>query len=435
MKPALTEKISEFLSLRRLTIAIFFATCVIYAFSPRSKPIDGDMFQGAEISRVGMNLARDGNFANPFYWIPTGPTAHTAPVYVGLYAFVATLFGPGQQGAAVLWALNVGFLALQIALLPAISEELGLGLAPGIVAAILAVVIEPYRVTGEWEALLDGALVVVLLLLTLKSFKSAEVPWRFVPLGFLWGAAILTNPECVLLMVLWAYLAAKDNRREVAIRARRLAPLVFAGAALVCLPWIIRNYRQLHGVFFVRDNFGLELYTSNNPCAGPTAFGNLMSGCHWLSHPYGNRSITQRAVDQGEVRFNQEMLRRAVSWIRSNPRAFAWLTARRFFDFWFPDLGGLRYSIPMGILTVLALPGIVLMRRRSRLGSWLFAATLAIYPLVHYIIQVEDRYRYAILWATLLPAAYILTKWTERLRTADVDSVVPVEREPETAIV
>lgn len=89
----------------------------------------------------------------------------------------------------------------------------------------------------------------------------------------------------------------------------------------------------------------------------------------------------------------------------------------------------------MGILTLLAFPGVVLMRRRSRVGSWLFAATLAIYPLIHYIIQIEDRYRYPILWATLLPAAYALLKWTEKPGPVVVESAQHAEREPETALV
>jgi len=40
----------------------------------------------------------------------------------------------------------------------------------------------------------------------------------------------------------------------------------------------------------------------------------------------------------------------------------------------------------------------------------LFAATLAVYPLIHYVVQFEARYRYPIFWATLIPAAYALNR-------------------------
>jgi hypothetical protein len=106
------------------------------------------------------------------------------------------------------------------------------------------------------------------------------------------------------------------------------------------------------------------------------------------------------------------MLRRALSWISSNPRGFSWLTARRFVRFWFPYLGSYRYSIPMGILTIFSLAGLARMFQENRRAAFLFISTLAVYPLVHYLIQFEARYRYPIFWATLLPAAYAILKLT-----------------------
>ena len=416
------SQIAKHFSLRRLDVLIFAVSYLIYAFSPQGKLSDSGLFQGAEISRVAFNLARDGNFANPFYWVPTGPTAHTAPAYVFLYAFVARLFGQDLAGARVLWGLNLGFLALQFALLPALSAELGLGIAPGAVAAILGAIVQPYRVDIGWEALFTGALLVLLFVKTLKCFKAPGQPWKFLPLGLLWGIAILTNPECILLMFLWPHVAAMEHPPEMLSRARRLMLLVVGGAALACLPWLIRNYEQFHAIVFVRDNFGTELYISNNACAEPTAIKNLMSGCHWLSHPYGNRSIALDVAQRGEIRFNHDMLRRALAWIWSNPRQFAWLTARRFVTFWFPQDGGYRYSIPLGILTLLAFAGLNWMRQEHRAAAMLFDSTLLVYPLVHYLVQIEARYRYPILWATLLPAAYAIVRivrWQRKTSVAE----------------
>jgi hypothetical protein len=396
------------------------ASCFLYAVSPQSKPLYPDLAQGAEISHVALSLVQHGSFADPFFARPTGPTAHTPPMYVFLYALVAKVFGIGTTGVWVLTALNVGFLALQLALLPALSERLGLGVAPGVLAAIFGAVVQPYRVLVGWESLFVGALLVVLCVLTLSNFKKPGGWWRSLLLGLLWAVAILANPECVLLLFVWAHVAAMENSREVLFRARRAMVVVVAGAALACLPWFVRNYQQFHSVFFVRDNFGLELFTSNNSCARPTMLENLLSGCHVLTHPNGNPYIAAEVAEKGEVHFNQEMLRRALSWISSNPRAFASLTVRRFLRFWFPYLGSYRYSIPMGILTVLSFAGLFWMYRERRNAALFLASTLLVYPLVHYLVQFEARYRYPIFWATLLPAAYLIVRITTLFRKVRV---------------
>ena len=400
------------LSLAKLTVLIFVVSAVIYAISPQGRPSFSDMTKGAEIPRVALTLVQEGSFAHPFYALPTGPTAHTSPAYVFLYAAVAKLFGIGWTGARVLWALNICFLALQLALLPILSDRLGIGVLPGLLAAILGVVVQPYRVLVEWESLFTGALLVVLCVLTLDYFKKAGDWKQSLLLGLLWGVAVLANPESVLLLFVWAHIAATENPPQMLRRARRAMVVVVAGAALACLPWFIRNYEVFHAVFFVRDNFGLELYTSNNPCARPTMLENLTSGCHGQTHPNANADLAAQVVEMGEVRFNHEMLRRALSWISSNPRGFAWLTARRFVRFWFPYLGSYRYSIPMGILTIFSLAGLGWMFQENRRAALLFISTLAVYPLVHYLIQFEARYRYPIFWATLLPAAYAILKLT-----------------------
>jgi len=407
------------------------ASCFLSAVSPQSKPLYPDLVQGAEISHVALSLAQHGSFADPFFARPTGPTAHTPPMYVFLYALVGKVFGIGTTGVWVLTALNVGFVALQLALLPVLSERLGLGVAPGALAAVFGAVVQPYRVLVGWESLFVGALLVVLCVSTLSNFRNPGGWWRSLLLGLLWGVAILANPECVLLLFVWAHVAAMENSPEMLLRARRAMLVVVAGAALACLPWFIRNHQQFHSVFFVRDNFGLELFTSNNSCARPTMLENLLSGCHVLTHPNGNPYIAAEVAEKGEIRFNQEMLRRAVSWISSNPRAFAWLTARRFLRFWFPYLGSYRYSIPMGILTVLSFAGLVWMYREKRNAALLLASTLLVYPVVHYLVQFEARYRYPIFWATLLPAAYLIVKILPRGRKAGRANSSPVKEENE----
>ena len=431
MKQISLGKIGGPVSLQRLCLLIFVLSYFVYAISPQGRPLYSDLKQGAEIAHVGVTLVQEGSFAHPFYSLPTGATAHTAPAYVLLYALVGKVFGIGSTGARVLWAMNVGFLALQLALLPVLSERLGLGVIPGAIAAVFGAVVQPYRVLPQWESLFTGALLVVLCLMTLSYFKAPGDWRRSLLLGLVWGVAILANPECVLLMFVWAHIAAMENSQEVLSRARRAMVLVVAGAALACLPWFVRNFQQFHAVFFVRDNFGIELFTSNNPCARPTTLENISSGCHAMTHPNANPDLAAEVIEKGEVRYNQEMLHRAASWIESNPGAFVWLTARRFVRFWFPYLGSFRYSIPMGILTVLSLVGLVWMYRERRTAALLFASTWAVYPFVHYLVQFEARYRYPIFWATLLPAAYAITKIIPRSRNAGTNQLNADKKEHE----
>src|SRR6266853_124211 len=205
---------------------------------------------------------------------------------------------------------------------------------------------------GRGESLFVGALMVVLCVVMLRYFKSPRDWQHSALLGFLWGVAILASPQSALLMFAWSHAAASENSPELFARARRAMLVVAAGAAFACLPWFIRNYQRFHAVFFVRDNYGLELSTSNNPCARPTLLENLNSRCHFKTHPNPNPVIAGEVIDKGEIQFNREQLRQALAWISSNSRAFASLTGRRFLKFWFPYLGSLRYAIPTGILTI-----------------------------------------------------------------------------------
>jgi len=424
------------LSVTQLAIIIFILGASIYALSPQGRPAFYDLTHGGEMTRVALSLAQRGTYADPYQALPTGPTAHTAPAYVFLYALIMKLFGIGAAGAITLWLLNIGFLALQLALLPVLSKRLGLGVLPGVLAAAFGIVFQPYRVLPEWESLFTGALMVSLAALTLPYFDAPREWQRSALLGFFWGIAILANPECVLLLCAWLIVAVLGYAPERLMRARQAMAVIVLGAAVACLPWFIRNYERFDAVFFVRDNFGLELSVSNNSCAQPTLLGNIEAGCHQVTHPNANAVLAGKVFDEGEIRFNREELHQALVWISSNPRAFASLTRRRFLKFWFPYLNSLRYAIPGGILTIVSFAGLALMFRKNRRAAWLFASTLLLYPFVHYFVQFEARYRYPVFWATFLPAAYAILEliyWWRRTYRPDV-SVVEHHREMAPAV-
>src|SRR5258706_16361397 len=208
------------LSTTHIALIIFSLSFVIYAFSPQGSPTAYNLTQAGEVARVSVSVAERGTFTDPFYSLPTGFTAHVAPAYVFVYAAVAKVFGEGRAGAIALWSFNVGFLALQLALLPVLSEEFGLGVLPGICAAVLGVIVQPYRVLPAWESLFTGALIVLLCVLTLPYFKSPRDWQHSTMLGFLWGVAILASPQSVLLLFAWSHIAAMENSPEQLARGR-----------------------------------------------------------------------------------------------------------------------------------------------------------------------------------------------------------------------
>ena len=55
--------------------------------------------------RIAISLAHHGGFANP-YAIPTGPTAHTAPLYPMLIAPLYAIWGDTHRADMARFALN-----------------------------------------------------------------------------------------------------------------------------------------------------------------------------------------------------------------------------------------------------------------------------------------------------------------------------------------
>jgi hypothetical protein len=380
-----------------------------------------------ETLHVARSLATDGRFADPFGWVQvrTGYTAHVAPVYPLLVALVFREFGNAFAILTVLWVANIVFLSVQMALLPYLSDRMGLGVLPGLVAAVVGVFSLPYAVDFEWESLLAGMELALLCLLMVESLRTSGSGRKLTLTGCLWGIALLTNPMALLLLVPWA--VAVVFAQPPSLQAAKLREyLGIAGIAfLVCAPWIVRNWVRLGAVFFIRDNLGIELSVSNTDCASASLAGNVKSGCHFATHPNLSEPLQKELAAVGEYRFNQERMRRALSWIASHPKRFASLTAQRFVLFWFPTRGLAHFRrLPpvLWCITLTSFAGFVRLWRRNRVDAWILGGALLVYPLVYYVIQFEPRYRDPILWVTLLLTGYALAavlpeSWRRRWET------------------
>jgi hypothetical protein len=155
---------------------------------------------------------------------------------------------------------------------------------------------------------------------------------------------------------------------------------------------------------------------------------NHRTGCFKTVHPNVNITEAQKLVAMGEPAYQQALLKRAINWIQQHPQRFLSLTLQRFWFFWFPSDEGNNVAelLSMGkrrglhafviyLVTLLSLPGLLLLFARNRPSGTICFLWLGVFPLIHYIVQFEDRYRSPILWLTLLLAGFTIAAVLQRL--------------------
>ena len=368
------------------------------------RPIVG----GAEPTAIAKSLVSNGTFADPFISTgATGPTAHLAPLFPLLLALFFLWLGK----AAVFGEITAVCLAhgIHAALLPRISQVLFGQARPGTIAAICTIGLPVFLVEPVWENMYAATAVVAFCLLARQPRGAGDGAWCGVAAGLL----ILLNPSLLSIVVCWLGYAFWTSWRGFR-SCLRFSAAFGAACLVVLLPWEVRNYRQLGGFTFVRDNLGMELYAANNDCAQPSLIENLRNGCQQLMHPIFSPREMADVKRMGELNYNRDRQRRALAWISLHPRRFLELVERRFLIFWFPP-----GSAWIDGITGLSVAGLVLAFRQQRKMAWFAAAAFALYPLTYYVVQVSTRFRFPILWISLLLAGYVLDwVWSRVARPA-----------------
>jgi hypothetical protein len=365
----------------------------------------------AEMEQIARSLAVNGAFADP-YSVPTGLTAHHAPVYPFLLSLVFRTFGFGAAAAFAMAVMNFTFASLQWALMPFIAERGHLPRSVGITAGVIGALL-PYRFFKEtvWESALVGAATACLVLVTLRWMQSRPPSvLHTVGVGVAWGVGIMCSAS--LLPVFFVTMVVVVVRTHPG-RSMWIGRAAIATAAMVAAlaPWTIRNYIALQGPVLMRSNFGIEFSLSNNPQAHVLLVDNYLIGYpdnHFhRHHPWSNRGEARRVAREGEVAYNRRRVQETLEWIRANPRQFASLTAGRLSYFWFtPYKTQFWKNFVLTPWTLLAVYGLWLMvRRRSDLGLLLLALWIG-FPLVYYLVQTDTRYRYPIEWTFMVLGMY-----------------------------
>jgi len=400
-------------------VVLFLATLARYWVS-----YDPSASLGGEGWRLAHSLLDKHQFANPYELLDTGPSAVIAPAWPVFLALLMKTFGGGNAGDvyAIRWAA-VLILALTTALFPVFSRRLGMGELNGIIGASIWILGKPMMV--PWDAFYDAILLAVTCYvyrgyLEQPPQRAGRLAWI---LGCLMGFLMLTIPGVAPMLA--AGLAWEIWRRKIAFFKESLLPLILL-PALIVTPWTVRNYLVFHSLVPIRDNFGLELSVSNNDCAQFSIALNLASGC-MNDHPSLNLNEARKVLELGEPKYFELRRQEALHWIGDHPARFLKLTAMRFVFFWMPSESGtihvgLGFAGPgrhleryvIYLMTLLSGAGLLILYQRDARSAAICMSCLTLYPLVYYIVEFEDRYRYPIMWVTFLLGALPITTYMRR---------------------
>jgi len=223
-----------------------------------------------------------------------------------------------------------------------IAREVGLSRRPALVAGLLAIVhpgLVVYAVHKLHPLSLD-ALFLALTVLAVLRLAPVPAPAAYARAGLVLGLATLTRATVATFALpgaLWlAWLAPAPRRR----RAAAGIALFLGVAALVVLPWTVRNYLVLGRFVFVTTDTAELFWRGNNPIATGSAL--LPDGrAVFLGAPEAFRREILARDELGQV----DLFRQAArEFVREHPREFVGLVIRKWVSFWwFPASAGLRY--------------------------------------------------------------------------------------------
>jgi hypothetical protein len=363
---------------------------------------------GNEMVMEARTLVHEGNFGDPFRSMKTGPTATNPPLYPLFLAFCVWLYPTSSfYFITAVLAVNLIANALAAALLPQVSTLLWGTPTPGIAAGVLSIAASQFM--AGWDAnFTQLGLILFFLAATRFVVTRGHVAWRGALAGAALGILFLMNQVVLLVALPWIAFLLLTRRFQPREMLRFLVPFAMA-ILLVILPWIMRNYR-IWGEFVTRTNLGIALYTSNNDCAEPSLAQELRSGCFVAMHPESNPVEAALLKSMGEPAYDRLRRGQALTWMRAHPRRLLHLVLVRIAQFWFPvPTPPRRATYMIWIITVLSIPGFLLMLYRRVPVTAVFGVILLLYPLLYYVVVSEGRYRLPVLWLSCLAAGYLLT--------------------------
>jgi len=263
------------------------------------------------------------------------------------------------------------------------------------------------RTAGVWAGLWAALLPVNFWSETKGSFESAlcglaliVICWYFAVVwergrislreawagGLIAGAALLNSPA--VLPVVALVLAIGGWLFRARLRSYALWVSAFTGVSIaLLLPWAIRNDLVLGRPVFTRLGLGMNLLLSNNDLPHADYHENERQGLLERFEPPLNGDVRAEEARMGELAFDQEQTRRAISWIRKHPQRFLELTIERFVLFWFPRMVRTPQSILIRCEAIAGVLGFLLLLHTNNRAKWILGAAWLGYPLIYYITE------------------------------------------------
>jgi hypothetical protein len=383
-----------------LTLA---ANLAVYWLRPAPRP--------GENLNIALALQRGEGFSNPFATGPSGPTAHSAPLYPLLLGAVYSIFGTGTAARLAVFALTTLVWALHCALVQLFGILHGVPRAARMAAFALAIAPFHGALLKGGEAFTAATIAGCACLFSLILARRGGTPSFFL-LGGLMAAGTLFNVATIMIWAAWGCLLVWR------IGGRSFVKVLLPVAVAFLIPvgvWTARNYMVFRHLIPVRDNMGLELAASYNDCALTVMSPIPHPPCYTPFHPNDDPQAERALIASGEYEFYALCEREAKAWIRAHPLRSAAITAGHILYFWFPveRAGGeaLADGIGISILTLLSVLGIS-WRRTD--GFRIAVSGAASFSLVYAFFRAVPRFRYPVLWITVLVAAIGIEAWIAR---------------------
>jgi 4-amino-4-deoxy-L-arabinose transferase-like glycosyltransferase len=369
---------------------------VAYGFRDQIDPADHHASFGWEMGWVARSIFQGQGFSSPFFPV-TGATALVPPLFPYMLAGVFHLFGLYTAEAAFA-ILSINSVLSALTCIPIyLSARYVLGERVATMAG-WGWVIYPYAIyfsgARVWDYALTGLLFTTCFYFSLRLHRQEKL-MSWLGFGLVYGVATLANPSVLTMFPVFLLLAVLEMRRINSRWMLRCA-VALAGLVAVLTPWTVHNYRALHFVGPVRDNFWMESWAGNN---GDTFESNAV----W-AHPASNPVEMQRFQALGEIAYIAEKKALATNFIEHNPMFFAGLSVRRAFSYW---TGFWSFSPayltrePLEIadvffctsITVLMLLGARRFWRQDRASALTYLALITIFPITYYFTHATPDYR------------------------------------------
>ncbi|UCG51607.1 MAG: tetratricopeptide repeat protein [Candidatus Latescibacterota bacterium] len=283
----------------------------------------------------------------------------------------------------------------------------------------------------------------LLLLLSLSVAIKRQSLYLFVLSGVIFGISAIARPSILILALVLPvvfHYANPARRHKTTIRGsvwQKQTALVVAGALVVILPVIIRNYVVGRDFVPIASQGGVNFYIGNNPQSNGSQA--LVPGARADLHGTYQGAIELAEQDVGRKLKPSEVsnyyTRKAIDFITTSPSEAGALFAKKFYLFWagversnnkyiqfFWQRFGLgKFPLPgFALVGPFALFGGVLLWRRRRRLSLLYLFVLS-YMVGVVAFFVNARFRLPITPVLIIFAAYAFWHLFHAIRSKSVD--------------